>query len=126
MSSDEDGVELMAAFKRNGTRKSAQPSTEAPSSFVAGDSISEPTPTAEEDRIESHIPSGPRRALCVRIPPVDNQSEYVYYEPAEEVEEIIREFSRKGEVLYDVRLFGHVTKQVSAHGKGSFTGLSHE
>jgi hypothetical protein len=123
MSSDEDGAELMAAFKRNGARKSAQPPTNAPSSTVAGDSTSEPTPTPE-DRIESHDPPIPRRALCVRVKPVDNESEYVYYEPTEEVEEVIREFSRKGEVLYDVRLLGGVTKQVSAHGKGSVRSIS--
>jgi hypothetical protein len=120
MSSDEDGAELMAAFKRNGAQKSAQSPTEALSSFVAGDVITEPTLEAEEDRIESHDPSRPRRALYVRAKPVDNESEYIYYEPAEEVEEIIREFSRKGEVWYDVRLFGGGTRQVSAHGKGGF------
>jgi hypothetical protein len=123
MSSDEDGAELMAAFKRNGARKPAQESTNVPSSTVAGDSTSASTPTPE-DRIESHDVPMPRRALCVRVKPVDKESEYVYYEPAEEAEEVIREFSRRGEVLYDVRLLDGATKQVSAHGKGSPRGIS--
>jgi hypothetical protein len=62
-----------------------------------------------------------RRALCVRVEPIDDKEEYVYYEPKDEVEGILREFSRRkgGDLLYEVRLFGDKTKQVSDSGKGS-------
>jgi len=59
-----------------------------------------------------------RKAICVRAKPLVDRSEYIYYEPKEEVEGIIREFSSRGDMLYEVRLFGDRTKQVSDSGKG--------
>lgn len=59
-----------------------------------------------------------RKAICVRAKPLDDRSEYVYYEPKDEVEGILREFSRRGDMIYEVRLFGDRTKQVSESGKG--------
>lgn len=55
----------------------------------------------------------------MRVKPVEDKEEYVYYEPKDEVEGILREFSRKGAMIYEVRLVGDRIKQVSESGKGS-------
>ena len=83
--------------------------------------MSERSPGAEEVAPRAQSPKT-RRALCVRVKPVKKKDEYVYFEPKDEVEGILREFSKKGDMLYEVRLFGDKTKHVSASGKGSPLG----
>jgi hypothetical protein len=117
MSSDEDGAELMAAFKKNAGLK-ATPVEKMQSPGPA----KEPTAThnSEPERSRSRASSVPktRRALCVRVRPILNKDEYTYFEPEDEVEEIIGEFSRRRDILYDVKLISGVSKQVSASSKG--------
>jgi hypothetical protein len=119
MSSDEDGAELMAAFKSAGTRKAAPPPAPRSTRSVQ-DSESKDTLWSEQDRSQAQAQSQSRRAVCVRAKPVNRRDEFVYYEAEAEVEEIIRSLSGK-EVLYDVRLSDATTKQVCAFGKGSPT-----
>ena len=42
-----------------------------------------------------------------------NRQEYTYFEPKDEVESILREFTTKGRVMYKVILEGGATKEVS-------------
>ena len=58
-------------------------------------------------------PSKVRRVLQIRPSPVRNRDEYTYFEPQDEVESILREFTTKGRVMYKVKLEGGVTKEVS-------------
>jgi hypothetical protein len=112
MSSDEDSSALMAAFKKSADPKTVlQPRTSQP--------VSSPQPPSEDREDIEHgtakviRPSQARKALCVRVKPVENKEEYTYYEPRDEIVEIMREFPKNGELLYQVRLFGGITKQVS-------------
>jgi hypothetical protein len=118
MSSDEDGVQLMAAFKSAGPREAAPPTRQ--SSHSAEESGSEDTLGSEEDRSQVQTPLQSRRAVCVRAKPANKKDEFVYYEAIPEVEEILRSYPGK-KVLYDVRMYDQTTKQVSAFGKGGQT-----
>lgn len=51
--------------------------------------------------------------MCVRVSPIRNREEYRYYEPQDEVESIVRRYSRRGNSMYEVRLGGDTYKQVS-------------
>ncbi|KAF1945307.1 hypothetical protein EJ02DRAFT_451612 [Clathrospora elynae] len=124
MSSDEDGAQLMAAFKnkRPNSRKSsaAPPKPAKQRSFSPGAVFSEEDNSEDEadsNTINGTTPSRSRKAVCVRVPPVQDKSQYVYFEPKDEVEGILREFSKKGgkkgEMLYEVKLFGDSTKQIT-------------
>jgi hypothetical protein len=114
MSSEEDSAQLMATFKRKDGRKAAPQQTAAPSAFPPGAFVSEQSKPADEDASPVQPPPRTRRAICVRVKPIANKAEYTYIEPKDEVEGILREFhGRRGDMLYEVRLFGDKTKQVS-------------
>ncbi|KAF1845477.1 chromodomain-helicase-DNA-binding protein 4 [Cucurbitaria berberidis CBS 394.84] len=113
MSSDEDGAELMAAFKKQGGRQSTATSSNKPASFSPGDFISDDGSGGEEHHSQVGSSRKMRRALCVRPSPVRNKNEYTYYEPKDEVEGIIREFTRRGEMLYEVRLWSDKVKVIN-------------
>jgi hypothetical protein len=123
MSSDEDGTTLMAAFKRKGTRKAAPPPRTEAEAIPMEDSVSNHTAEAEAEKEPAPKPPATRRAVCVRVKPVSNRDDYVYYDPAEEVDEIVKEYSKKGDMLYEVKLVGNIKKQVSVAGKGRPTEL---
>lgn len=110
MSSDEDGAALMAAFKRNGDRNFTAAPLEPPKSVSPRDSMSDDGSLREESTA-----STPRtqKAICVRASPVRNRHDYTYYEPKDEVDGILREFTKRGEMLYEVRLWSDKTKVVS-------------
>ncbi|KAH6106182.1 hypothetical protein HBI81_252880 [Parastagonospora nodorum] len=95
MSSDEDGAQLMAAFQRKGSRKAAPPPE--PSRIASPVEPAEPDQDVEATGRDAEEP-GVRRALYVRVKPVSNRDEYVYYEPVEEVEEIVKGYSRRGDM----------------------------
>ena len=96
MSSDEDGDQLMAAFKSAGARKAA-PSAQR-SSPSAEDSGSENTLGSKQDRPQVQAPSQSRRAVCVRVKPANRKEEFVYYEAKAEVEEIGNAQQRAGSI----------------------------
>jgi hypothetical protein len=118
MSSDEDGATLMAAFKKKGARKSAPPPRTEVEATPGEESLSDHNAEAEAEKEPTPKPPISRRAVCVRVKPVNNRDDYVYYDPAEEVEEIVKEYSKEGDMLYEVRLTGNIKKQVSVAGKG--------
>jgi hypothetical protein len=120
MSSDEDSAALMAAFKKTpapGPKANAALSA----SRAAKEASNSPATMSLQDDLDEdftmHIETPPRRrrAVCVRVPSVNvRKADYKYYEPQDEVERILREFSgRKGEMLYEVKLLGDRVKQVS-------------
>ena len=118
MSSDDDGAQLMATFKRNSGRNAAPLKVAERPATSPGEFISENSSGAEDGTSRSDSTRA-RRALCVRVKPIDRKDEYVYYEPRDEVEGILREYSKKDDMVYEVRLFGDKTKQVSESSKGS-------
>jgi hypothetical protein len=124
MSSDEDGAQLMAIFQKQTSRNAPSPQRKEQPSVPARDLVLEHSPEAEGSMSRAQSPRKTRRALCVRVKPVENKDEYTYYEPRDEVEAIVREFSKRGNMLYEVRLSDGSTKQVSVLGKGSLSGTS--
>lgn len=117
MSSSEDEAALMAAFKRAPVRKTTPRRSSNPPSI-------EPRSTnaqREGNVIAVAAPSVPkaatRRALYVRVKPISNRADYTYYEPKDEVERIVSEYSRRGEMHYEVKLFSGKIKQVSLIGR---------
>ncbi|KAF2130237.1 hypothetical protein P153DRAFT_430497 [Dothidotthia symphoricarpi CBS 119687] len=127
MSSEEDGVDLMAAFKKGG-RKSTRSSTAAPpelskrASFSPGDFFSDQSSGGDDDTIQVVLPAATRRAVCVRVRPVQDKDEYTYYEPQDEVERILRESNRGKELMYTVRLVGDQTKEITFEELLELTG----
>jgi hypothetical protein len=70
--------------------------------------------SGEDNGDVTHVQSPPKRSrlAAVVVPPVRNRHEYVYYEPKDEVESVVREFSKRGDMRYEVTLFGGKTKEV--------------
>ena len=66
-----------------------------------------------EDVVNAEPPPKVRRVLHVRPEPVRNRDEYTYYEPKDEVESIIKETTKKGDIIYEVKLVGGGMREVS-------------
>ncbi|KAF2642782.1 hypothetical protein P280DRAFT_506129 [Massarina eburnea CBS 473.64] len=112
MSSDDDGADLMAAFKKDGRGKPT-PRTRERTSFSPGNFISDQS-SGEDDLVAKRpAPAVKRKAVAVRPSPVRNRHEYTYYAPVVTAEKIIREISKGKDLIYEVRLAGGHTKQVS-------------
>ncbi|KAF2874432.1 PHD/FYVE-zinc-finger like domain-containing protein [Massariosphaeria phaeospora] len=107
MSSDEDGADLMAAFKR--TAIGAPPRGRRQTSFSPGDFVSGES-SGEDTRV---APDSMRKLVAVKAPPVRNRHQYTYYEPKDAVERILREFQKRGELMYEVKLTDGRTEQVN-------------
>lgn len=128
MSSDDDGSDLVAAFKKGapkGAVKQApkRASGQAPpphkqASFSPRQFISDNESGEGEGEGGTSIPftTSTRKAIAVRAAPVRNRSEYTYYEPRDAVENIVRELQRKGNIMYEVKLTNGRTQQVSLPG----------
>ncbi|KAI8935063.1 hypothetical protein NX059_007661, partial [Plenodomus lindquistii] len=110
MSSSEDGAQLMAAFKKKPGRKpSAAPRpTSTPRRAVSDAS----TPVAIAFTPVNRPPK-PRKLHHVRASPVRNRDEYEYFAPRDEVEEIVNEYSKRGDMMYKVRLWGDTVKHIT-------------
>jgi hypothetical protein len=121
MSSGEDSAQLVAAFQKKGSRKAAPPPSPERVVSPIGRTASEHTLETDDAKSQSSSRPAVRQAVCVRVKPVSNRKEYVYYEPAEEVLEILKEYSKRGDMLYEARLIGHATKQVSVISESSPT-----
>ena len=97
MSSDEDGADLMASFKKG---KGSGPSrTRKEPSVSPGMFFSEDESSATEGGASAVNQRRPTRkvAVAVRVPPMQHpRSEYTYHEPKETAERILREYARKG------------------------------
>ncbi|OAK96166.1 hypothetical protein IQ06DRAFT_296950 [Phaeosphaeriaceae sp. SRC1lsM3a] len=102
----------MAAFKRNGNRNA--PPTRTSDQSQLSRTISPAANTQEDgEEIIRVAQSISRKAVCVRIPPAQNKHEYVFFEPQDEVESVIRMYSRGGEMIHDVRLVGGASKELA-------------
>ncbi|KAF2749588.1 hypothetical protein M011DRAFT_420044 [Sporormia fimetaria CBS 119925] len=121
-SEEEDGAALMAAFQKK--RPSAAPNPPQPVApaqrntslspgdfFSDDDSSAAPAPRAASRPASSR--SSTRVAVAVQVRPPRNLDDYVYYEPREEVRRIIREYNRKGQLMYEVELEAGQRKQIS-------------
>jgi chromodomain-helicase-DNA-binding protein 4 len=121
MSSDDDGADLMASFKK-GERVKPSPRAQEPQSFSPSNFISDQS--SGDDAASKRSPVVARKAVAVRAAPVRNRSEYKYYEPVEEkLAKILREYSHKGDLLYEVKLVSGATKQVSKITRGFVKAL---
>jgi hypothetical protein len=112
-SSDEDGVMLMAAFKKGGQTEGNSPMRKQESALVEKNTFNR---MSREDTSSEGSPPQPRqfkRALvAVNVPPVRRRHEYTYYEPKETVERILRESRRQGKYVYKIEIVGGTTKEV--------------
>lgn len=113
-SDDDDTADLIASFKKAGSvsakKKPSSEPGEQPRGFVSQQK-------SEDDRSKRPPRGTRRRVIAVRPSPVRNRDEYVYYEPKETAECILREYQRKGELRYDVKLVGGGTKEVRLSAK---------
>ncbi|KAF2739672.1 chromodomain-helicase-DNA-binding protein 4 [Polyplosphaeria fusca] len=112
MRSDGDGVDLLAYFQRrkaSNTPRARQEASISPGMFFSEES------SADERHSNTNRSSKPhtRTLVAVRVKPVKNRHEFIYYEPKEAVGQILREFNRKGEITYMVRLTTGETKELS-------------
>jgi len=114
-SSDEDGADLMASFKKDAkrttpTRSENQPSF-SPSNFISdqssGDDTSKPSQNARQI------------FKAVVVSPIRNKHEYIYWEPRDDVQSILREYTKRGETMYEIKLTGGASKQVSCSSSNS-------
>jgi hypothetical protein len=115
MSSDDDPADLLAAFKRNESNPSipAAPPRRKEAS-VSPEMVVEESSARGQEKTSPHKASSTRMvAVAVRVPPVRNREEYTYYEPKDEVEQIRREYSRRGKMMYEVKLTDGKLEQVS-------------
>ncbi|KAF2274723.1 uncharacterized protein EI97DRAFT_434949 [Westerdykella ornata] len=112
MSSDDEEGNLMASFKRGGRTRSI-PRKQAPLS--PGDFVSSDESSAHDEAPARTGASTTVRkvAVAVRVRPVRNVEEYTYYEPAEEIERINREYGKSGQMMYEVVLSTGQTRQIS-------------
>lgn len=118
MSSDEeDVVNLIAAFQK-GPRKLSLRGRSRPS-FSPGNFIS----SGDEDHASQSSPAQPRKAVAVVVSPVRNREEYTYYEPREAVQNILREFTHKGDLMYEVKLSDGNTREVSESAISAITSV---
>ncbi|KAF2020910.1 hypothetical protein BU24DRAFT_10762 [Aaosphaeria arxii CBS 175.79] len=104
MSSD-DELDI-ASFQRNGTRKRSPPARKS-ASVSPGMFFSDESSVTEEDTKNEKKKDSidrPRKLVAVKVTPVRNREEYTYYEPEEEVHSILREYKRKGVLMYEVKL----------------------
>lgn len=135
MSSDDDAVQLMAAFRKGGATRSSATAPKSASGTPARRSTPRRSParreppkkrasvpvenflsesSSGEDAINAESPPKVRRLLHIRPKPVTNREEYTYYEPQEEVESIVKESIKRGsDIAYVVKLVSGGTKEVS-------------
>lgn len=110
MSSEEDGAQLMAAFKKKSKR---EPSAVVHPTFTPRRAASDALPPAPIAFTPVNRPAPKRELISVRVSPVRDRQQYEYYAPEDEVEEIVREYVKQGEMMYEVRLVGGKSRQVS-------------
>jgi chromodomain-helicase-DNA-binding protein 4 len=136
MSSDDDATQLMATFRKGGATRSGatapksasgtpaprrstprrSPARKEPpkkrASIVVENLLSESS--SGEDVSNAESPPKVRRLLQIRPKPITNKEEYIYYEPKDEVESIVKESTARGNnIAYVVKLVGGEAKEVS-------------
>lgn len=104
LTSDEDEADLMALFKKG--PKIPPREKKARSQTATRDSSERKAQVSQ-------------KLAGVEVPPVQNRSEYIYYDGKNAVQRIRREFEKRGELFYDVELVDGTYKQVSKLCHGS-------
>jgi chromodomain-helicase-DNA-binding protein 4 len=123
MSSDDDPSALMAAFKKGAPPKKvleSRASRPAPpprkqASSSSGQSILADESGNKNGGTSIQTVTLPRKAVAVVVTPVRNRAEYTYYEPQDTVDNIVREFQRKGHFMYEVKLTNGRIHKVSEY-----------
>ncbi|KAJ4295425.1 hypothetical protein N0V90_007437 [Kalmusia sp. IMI 367209] len=105
--SDEDGASLMAFFKAGAKDKARRQMSFLPTNVVSDqDSASEEARSQRSQR-------APQKLISIRVEPVRNRHEYIYYEPQESVQNVRREYQKKGQLMFEVELDSGTLKQVT-------------
>ncbi|OAG12176.1 uncharacterized protein CC84DRAFT_1078202 [Paraphaeosphaeria sporulosa] len=66
----------------------------------------------EYKRIQ-RIEQAPQKLAAVRVPPVRNRNQYIYYDGKDAVHGVRREIEKRGELLYDIELVDGTHKRVT-------------
>lgn len=111
MSSDGETTDLMASFKKGAIRAPRQrdqrQSSFSPGNFISGESSGDAGWHSQRSRPIT------RKAVAVRASPVRDRSQYVYFDPQNNVERISRKYQESGNSMYEIKLSTGQTKQVS-------------
>lgn len=108
-SSEEDEIDLMRSFQK-GAEGNAQKKKQQ--SFSLGSFTSNGT-SVVDDSDSLHSGQGRRTLAGVRVSPVRDREEYIYYDGNDTVHCIRREISRRGNLLYEVELVNGTDRKVS-------------
>ncbi|KAF2449385.1 hypothetical protein P171DRAFT_427584 [Karstenula rhodostoma CBS 690.94] len=103
---DDDEHELMASFKKSA--KGPTRGRKARSQTSGRDSVEE-----KEHQRAPRTTQAPQKLAAVRVPPVHNRDQYIYYDGEEAVQRVRREFKKSGEFVYDIELVNGTHKQVT-------------
>ncbi|KAL1594503.1 hypothetical protein SLS60_010263 [Paraconiothyrium brasiliense] len=104
ITSDEDGVKLMASFKKDAK-------IQARGRKARSQTNDRDFPDEEMD--SQHAEGISQKLLAVRVPPVENRDAYIYYDGQAAVQRVHREFEKRGELIYDVEFIDGGHKQVT-------------
>ncbi|KAL5461724.1 hypothetical protein PMIN06_002014 [Paraphaeosphaeria minitans] len=104
---DDDEVDLMASFKKSAEGPAR--GRKARSQTSGRDSSVE---EMEHNRTQ-RTQQAPQKLAAVRVPPVHNRNQYIYYDGKDAVQRVRREFEKRGELLYDISLVDGTYKQVT-------------
>ncbi|KAF2205548.1 hypothetical protein GQ43DRAFT_477250 [Delitschia confertaspora ATCC 74209] len=121
MDSDDElqsGADLIASFKAKGRTSAAlacKAETPIPPPRVREYASSAAPTTVSRGSRQLSQPGTQivRRAVAVRASPVRNPAEYKIYTPKETVQTILRDYQRKGKLMYQIKLTNGRTKDVS-------------
>jgi chromodomain-helicase-DNA-binding protein 4 len=102
--SDEDEHDLLALFKKGATSQMRGQKARAPASG---------RDSSDQAKVHQPTKQAPRTLAAVRVPPVRNRGQYIYYDGQEAVRRVRREFEKSGESVYDIELVDGTHKQVS-------------
>ncbi|KAF2258008.1 hypothetical protein CC78DRAFT_538119 [Lojkania enalia] len=113
MRSDDDNVDHIAAFRS--AKPKYPPRTREQPSVSPGMFMTEESSSADVESTSYRSPRvnpTKRKVVAVRVPPVRNREEFVYYEPKKSVRGILREFQRQGNLMYEVKLVTGETEEI--------------
>jgi chromodomain-helicase-DNA-binding protein 4 len=112
---DHDASLLMAAFRKNTRKNTAAISTASTPRTRTRTRTRTLTPTRTSSSPLPSPPqqSRPRKLVGVFPSPVKHRDDYVYYEPIDNVAAIIREFTKRGDIMYQVNMSSGTSTQVS-------------
>ncbi|KAH7135393.1 PHD/FYVE-zinc-finger like domain-containing protein [Dendryphion nanum] len=121
-----DGSIDISSFQREGNNKAPPPpnhtASVSPGMFFSDDSSSGEELANGQRKLTAHSKS--RTLISIRPKPLKDRDKYIYYEPRDEVVRILKEWSRKGIIIYEVKLADGKTRQATFDELLSFDGGS--